>query len=93
MFAFTHVSNTLGTINPVREMVQMLKAAGAISVKSYNQPRREQRQQEQLGPQQEGDRLGDVAAHRLLGLGQRCPPPRFAARKAPEGRSWPAHVR
>ncbi len=28
--AFTHVSNTLGTINPVREMVEMAHAAGAL---------------------------------------------------------------
>ena len=30
LVAFTHVSNTLGTINPVREMVQMAHAAGAL---------------------------------------------------------------
>jgi cysteine desulfurase/selenocysteine lyase len=28
--AFTHVSNTLGTINPVREMTEMAHAAGAL---------------------------------------------------------------
>ncbi len=30
LVAFTHVSNTLGTINPVREMVQMAHEAGAL---------------------------------------------------------------
>jgi cysteine desulfurase/selenocysteine lyase len=30
LVAFTHVSNTLGTINPVREMVEMAHAAGAL---------------------------------------------------------------
>jgi cysteine desulfurase/selenocysteine lyase len=30
LVAFTHVSNTLGTINPVREMVDMAHAAGAL---------------------------------------------------------------
>jgi cysteine desulfurase/selenocysteine lyase len=30
--AFTHVSNVLGTINPVAEMVQRARAAGAITV-------------------------------------------------------------
>jgi cysteine desulfurase/selenocysteine lyase len=30
LVAFTHVSNTLGTINPVREMVAMAHAAGAL---------------------------------------------------------------
>ena len=30
LVAFTHVSNTLGTINPVREMAQMAHAAGAL---------------------------------------------------------------
>jgi len=30
LVAFTHVSNTLGTINPVREMVEMAHAAGAV---------------------------------------------------------------
>jgi cysteine desulfurase/selenocysteine lyase len=32
IFAFTAVSNTLGTINPVRELAARAKAAGAISV-------------------------------------------------------------
>jgi cysteine desulfurase/selenocysteine lyase len=30
LVAFTHVSNTLGTINPVRQMVQMAHEAGAL---------------------------------------------------------------
>src|SRR6266550_2132702 len=30
LVAFTHVSNTLGTINPVREMVEMAHAVGAL---------------------------------------------------------------
>jgi cysteine desulfurase/selenocysteine lyase len=30
LVAFTHVSNTLGTINPVHEMVEMAHAAGAL---------------------------------------------------------------
>jgi cysteine desulfurase / selenocysteine lyase len=30
LVAFTHVSNTLGTINPVREMVELAHAAGAL---------------------------------------------------------------
>jgi cysteine desulfurase/selenocysteine lyase len=30
LVAFTHVSNTLGTINPVREMVEMAHTAGAL---------------------------------------------------------------
>ena len=30
LVAFAHVSNTLGTINPVREMVEMAHAAGAL---------------------------------------------------------------
>ena len=30
LVAFTHVSNTLGTINPVREMIEMAHAAGAL---------------------------------------------------------------
>jgi cysteine desulfurase/selenocysteine lyase len=30
LVAFTHVSNTLGTINPVRQMVDMAHAAGAL---------------------------------------------------------------
>ena len=30
LVGFTHVSNTLGTINPVREMVEMAHAAGAL---------------------------------------------------------------
>jgi cysteine desulfurase/selenocysteine lyase len=30
LVAFTHVSNTLGTINPAREMVEMAHAAGAL---------------------------------------------------------------
>jgi cysteine desulfurase/selenocysteine lyase len=30
LVAFTHVSNTLGTINPVREMVEMAHGAGAL---------------------------------------------------------------
>ena len=30
LVAFTHVSNALGTINPVREMVEMAHAAGAL---------------------------------------------------------------
>jgi cysteine desulfurase / selenocysteine lyase len=30
LVAFTHVSNTLGTINPVREMTEMAHAAGAL---------------------------------------------------------------
>jgi cysteine desulfurase/selenocysteine lyase len=30
LVAFTHVSNTLGTINPVREMVEMAHEAGAL---------------------------------------------------------------
>jgi cysteine desulfurase/selenocysteine lyase len=30
LVAFTHVSNTLGTINPVREMVEMAHAAGSL---------------------------------------------------------------
>jgi cysteine desulfurase/selenocysteine lyase len=30
LVAFTHVSNTLGTINPVREMVDLAHAAGAL---------------------------------------------------------------
>jgi len=30
LVAFTHVSNTLGTIDPVREMVEMAHAAGAL---------------------------------------------------------------
>ena len=30
LVAFTHVSNMLGTINPVREMVEMAHAAGAL---------------------------------------------------------------
>jgi cysteine desulfurase/selenocysteine lyase len=30
LIAFTHVSNTLGTINPVREMVAMAHSAGAL---------------------------------------------------------------
>jgi cysteine desulfurase / selenocysteine lyase len=30
LVAFTHVSNTLGTINPVRDMVEMAHAAGAL---------------------------------------------------------------
>jgi cysteine desulfurase / selenocysteine lyase len=30
LVAFTHASNTLGTINPVREMVEMAHAAGAL---------------------------------------------------------------
>jgi cysteine desulfurase/selenocysteine lyase len=30
--AFTHVSNAVGTINPVRELVRMARAAGAVSV-------------------------------------------------------------
>jgi cysteine desulfurase/selenocysteine lyase len=30
LVAFTHVSNTLGTINPVRQMVEMAHAAGAL---------------------------------------------------------------
>ncbi len=30
LVAFTHVSNTLGTINPVRRMVEMAHAAGAL---------------------------------------------------------------
>jgi cysteine desulfurase/selenocysteine lyase len=32
LVAFTHVSNTLGTINPVREMVEMAHAAGALAL-------------------------------------------------------------
>jgi cysteine desulfurase / selenocysteine lyase len=30
LVAFTHVSNTLGTINPVRQMIEMAHAAGAL---------------------------------------------------------------
>src|SRR5689334_23161582 len=30
LVAFTHVSNTLGTINPVKEMIEMAHAAGAL---------------------------------------------------------------
>jgi cysteine desulfurase/selenocysteine lyase len=30
LVAFTHVSNTLGTINPIREIVEMAHAAGAL---------------------------------------------------------------
>jgi cysteine desulfurase / selenocysteine lyase len=30
LVAFTHVSNTLGTINPVREMIELAHAAGAL---------------------------------------------------------------
>ena len=30
LVAFTHVSNTLGTINPVAEMIEMAHAAGAL---------------------------------------------------------------
>ena len=30
LVAFTHVSNTLGTINPVRELIEMAHAAGAL---------------------------------------------------------------
>ena len=32
LVAFTHVSNMLGTINPVREMVEMAHAAGALAL-------------------------------------------------------------
>jgi cysteine desulfurase / selenocysteine lyase len=32
LVAFTHVSNVLGTINPVAEMLQRIRAAGAISL-------------------------------------------------------------
>ena len=32
LVAFTHVSNTLGTINPVREMIEMAHAAGALAL-------------------------------------------------------------
>lgn len=32
MVAFTHVSNSLGTINPVREMVARARAAGAVTL-------------------------------------------------------------
>jgi cysteine desulfurase/selenocysteine lyase len=32
LVAFTHVSNTLGTINPVAEMVEMAHAAGALAL-------------------------------------------------------------
>jgi cysteine desulfurase/selenocysteine lyase len=32
MVAFTHVSNALGTINPVREMVEMAHRAGALTL-------------------------------------------------------------
>jgi cysteine desulfurase/selenocysteine lyase len=32
VFAFTHVSNVLGTINPVRELVDAARAVGAVTV-------------------------------------------------------------
>ena len=32
LFAFTHISNTLGTINPARELCRRARAAGAITV-------------------------------------------------------------
>jgi cysteine desulfurase/selenocysteine lyase len=32
LVAFAHVSNVLGTINPVREMVERVRAAGAVSL-------------------------------------------------------------
>jgi cysteine desulfurase/selenocysteine lyase len=32
LVAFTHVSNMLGTINPVREMIEMAHAAGALAL-------------------------------------------------------------
>jgi cysteine desulfurase/selenocysteine lyase len=32
LVAFTHVSNSLGTVNPVREMVAQAKAVGAVTV-------------------------------------------------------------
>ncbi len=32
LFAFTHVSNTLGTINPVRELCARARAVGAVTV-------------------------------------------------------------
>ena len=32
LFAFTHVSNTLGTINPIKELVARAKKVGAITV-------------------------------------------------------------
>jgi cysteine desulfurase/selenocysteine lyase len=32
VFAFTHVSNTLGTVNPVRELCRRARAAGAVTV-------------------------------------------------------------
>jgi cysteine desulfurase / selenocysteine lyase len=32
LFAFTHISNSLGTINPVRELCQKARAVGALSL-------------------------------------------------------------
>lgn len=32
LVAFTHVSNSLGTVNPVKEMVAQAKAAGAVTI-------------------------------------------------------------
>jgi cysteine desulfurase/selenocysteine lyase len=32
LFAFTHVSNSLGTINPVRELCEKARAAGAVTL-------------------------------------------------------------
>ena len=38
LVAFTHVSNTLGTINPVREMTEMAHAAGALVLSTAPRP-------------------------------------------------------
>ena len=44
----------VGSLDDAREHVRRLKAQGAISVKNYNQPRREQRQQVTTAAREEG---------------------------------------
>jgi len=44
----------IGSLDDAREHVRRLKAQGAISVKNYNQPRREQRQQVTTAAREEG---------------------------------------
>ena len=68
LVAFTHVSNTLGTINPVREMVEMAHAAGALVLVDGAQ----------AVPAPAGRRPGDRAPTSTSSPGTRC-----SARPAP----------
>ena len=87
LVAFTHVSNTLGTINPVREMVEMAHAAGALVLVDGAQavPHLP------VDVQELGADFYVFSGHKMLGpTGIRRPvgPPRAARRDA--ARSWPA---